>query len=198
MSINTTFYGWILLGLSMLPGSPVQAVEYGSYVERSGWSGDYAESPVRWRPLDEDEITQQARDRATSYRGLPTRPPPYQDYTDTPYGLPRGVYRPVEERHNITPHHQGYRFRPLTPNEQVRVRKRNIDHQNEMSRSTGEARPTYSPRVSSGSGFTGQENLRFRPDKRLPSISNNPLRNDTSDPEFTELYPSTQFRPLHN
>jgi hypothetical protein len=198
LSIKTTLYGWILLGMSVLPGGLVQAAEYGSYAEQSGWPGNFAENPGRWRPLDQDEITHQTRDRAQSYPDVPIRPPQYQDYTDTPYGLPRGVYRPVEERHNITPHLQGYRFRPLTPNEQVRVRKRNMDHQNEASRSAGVARPTYSPLLPSERGFTGQESLRFRPDKRLPSISDNPLLNNTSDPEFTELYPPTQFRPLHN
>jgi len=51
--------------------------------------------------------------------------PPVVDYAQPPPGLPRGLYRPVEERHTITPHLGGYRFRPLRPDEQSRLGARN-------------------------------------------------------------------------
>ncbi|MET0028895.1 MAG: hypothetical protein ABW101_14805 [Candidatus Thiodiazotropha sp.] len=198
MSIKASVYGWVLLGLSISHGSLVLAAEYGYYPSQDNRSYTAAGMPDRWRPLEQDEVAKQARDSAQSYQDRLSSSPQYQDYTDIPYGLPRGVYRPVEERHNITPHHQGYRFRPLTPNEQVKVRKRNTDHQNELRRSTDLAHPSYGQIMPGGSALTGQQSLRFRPDKRLPSMSENPMQNFRPDPEFTELYPPTLFRPLHN
>ncbi|MET0050722.1 MAG: hypothetical protein ABW095_06520, partial [Candidatus Thiodiazotropha sp.] len=65
-------------------------------------------------------------------------------------------------------------------------------------RSTDLAHPSYGQIMPGGSALTGQQSLRFRHDKRLPSMSENPMQNFRPDPEFTELYPPTLFRPLHN
>jgi hypothetical protein len=76
---------------------------------------------LRWRPLDE-----QAGEMPNSLRG--GRAGPYSgaaDYTDQPPGVPAGTYREIEERHTITPQLEGYRFRPIVPDEQLRNRSRN-------------------------------------------------------------------------
>ncbi len=198
MSIKTRVYGWIFLGLAALPGSPAQASEYGIY-SAPGVRTDYSAQPSpRWRPLGSNETGRETHDNVSYPPDRALGPPPYRDYTDSPFGLPRGVYRPVEERHNITPHHQGYRFRPLTPNEQVRVRKRNADQQNAVRRRMDGFRPEYASQTADAPVTPGQEGFRFRPDARFPSQNEDPLQHYNPNPEFSELYPTTQFRPLQN
>ncbi|MET0066155.1 MAG: hypothetical protein ABW076_07400 [Candidatus Thiodiazotropha sp.] len=194
MSIKLQVYAWILTGLAVLPGISVQAAEYPGAAQTGGY---HTGIPNRWRPLDSTE-TERQTPHDNSSQAYTSGIPQYQDYTDTPYGLPRGVYRPVEERHIITPHHKGYRFRPLTPNEQVRVHKRNTDQLQEMSRARNDRRPVYTPRGADASAFSGQSGFRFRPDDRLPSMTDSPSRSYPPNPEFTELYPSNLFRPLQN
>jgi hypothetical protein len=74
----------------------------------------------RWRPLEEEssKASPQLRQPRPAWgRGV-------TDYTDEPFGLPPGTYRPIEQRHTITPHLEGYRFRPIKPEEQRRNRAR--------------------------------------------------------------------------
>jgi hypothetical protein len=118
----------------------------------------------RWRPLDEENAGAQAE-----RRGPPTnRMPAVEDYTDEPFGLPPGTYRPIEQRHTITPHLEGYRFRPIVPEEQVRNRTQNERQEQSLSdrnypQSAGQGEPAYE-----GYPMGGQvPSYNFRPDPRL-------------------------------
>jgi hypothetical protein len=102
----------------------------------------------RWRPLKDEadaDVNRYREDRFTDKPGS-------YDYTDEPFALPRGTYRRIEQRHTITPYHEGYRFRPIDPLEQLRNRNRNKrQERSERDRSVTRQRP----------------NWRFRPDPRL-------------------------------
>jgi hypothetical protein len=198
LSIKARVYGWIFLGLVVLPSSSAQAYEYGDYSEPDVPSDHSMQRPYRWRPVESNETAHGTRDNAAYPPDRAQGPPQYRDYTDTPFGLPQGVYRPVKERHNIIPHHQGYRFRPLTPNEQVRVRTRNKDQQNATRHMMDGVRPEYRSQTTDGPVTPGQGGVRFRPDVRFPSPGEDPLQNYSPNPGFSDLYPSTLFRPLRN
>lgn len=78
-------------------------------------------SPLRWRPLE----TETEQTESSPINWTPREGSTVFDYTDEPLGLPRGTYRRIEQRHTITPHSEGYRFRPIKPEEQQRNRQRN-------------------------------------------------------------------------
>lgn len=119
---------------------------------------------LRWRPLEEasgeGSGKRPARQTGEGYPGV-------SDYTDEPFGLPRGTYRRIEERHTITPHLEGYRFRAIDPDEQLRNRSRN-QTQEQYSR----GQPFYRSARQNGDieadRLRGQPPaLNFRPDPRL-------------------------------
>jgi len=94
------------------------------------------------------------------------------DYTDEPFGLPRGVYRRIEERHTITPQLPGYRFRPIEPDEQERNHSRNETQDRVYRELTQDPSPG---RSDSAPYFQGQQPaLNFRPDPRLDRSSRKP------------------------
>jgi hypothetical protein len=124
---------------------------------------DYA-LPLRWRPLESesesagtDPSERQRNDASSVY-----------DYTDEPFGLPRGTYRRIEQRHTITPHLEGYRFRPIKPQEQQRNRQRNLS--SEQTRQDSSAAATFSTQGGYPSGYQpgqAQPTFKFRPDSRF-------------------------------
>jgi hypothetical protein len=117
----------------------------------------------RWRPLEEQAVGESARQG----QARPSWRSGVMDYTDEPFGLPPGTYRPIEERHTITPHREGYRFRPINPQEQRRNRARNITQE----RNQGERGSPQSTERTGGAGvsYTGEQMpaFKFRPDPRL-------------------------------
>ncbi|MCU7920775.1 MAG: hypothetical protein KZQ95_20830 [Candidatus Thiodiazotropha sp. (ex Epidulcina cf. delphinae)] len=153
-------------------------------------------SQYRWRPLDDETPpVHQADQPVEPSVSIEQRYPPVTDYAETPPGLPRGVYRPVEERHNITPHHEGFRFRSLSPSEQSRIERRNQQsRQSRMKLENGGRREMPATPYAKGDrinwgGYT------FRPDKRL----DNKGRGDVVPsypypPAFSNAYPAPQFR----
>ena len=111
------------------------------------------------------------------------------DYTDEPFGLPPGTYRPVEQRHTIIPHLEGYRFRPLVPEEQLRNRERN-EEQASMRQEEGWA---GFGSQSGGGGYPSagkRPDFRFRPDSRLDA----PTRNAPSRYAFPMGAEAPRFR----
>jgi hypothetical protein len=141
----------------------------------------------RWRPLEQEAPDGQPE--SPPERGPATKGYSYPrnlDYTDEPLGLPRGTYRRIEERHTITPHDKGYRFRPIGPDEQERVKERNAND-----------RQTYTdiPGMN-GRGDAYRSDSRpsppiFRPDKRLDKGT----RGSTDRYSYPEGRPLPQFRP---
>jgi hypothetical protein len=145
----------------------------------------------RWRPLKEEDKGQR-QNQPTLY------PPSVVDYAETPPGLPRGVYRPVEERHNITPHKNGFRFRNLTPEEQLRIKRRNERYNQSWQLKQSENRSFPSSDGYSYSEPQRQEVYKFRPDKRLDKKRGGNWGRSHDfpyNPAFTETYQAPIFRP---
>jgi hypothetical protein len=138
----------------------------------------------QWRPLNERRGSTTTPN--SDWKGQDYQPTQhYSDYTDTPFGLPRGSYRPVKQRHEITPH-QGYRFRPLSPTEQQRLKQRNLVKQDSQQSS---GRPRFRPQHFSSEvgrfGYSSGKQYRFRPDERLDSgFSSETTPFYTSEPHF--------------
>ncbi|MEW8232334.1 MAG: hypothetical protein AB2745_18575 [Candidatus Thiodiazotropha endolucinida] len=158
----------------------------------------------RWRPLNEEEekLIESSADSANIR--LPNQstlnPSSVIDYAETPPGLPRGVYRPVEERHTITPHMDGFRFRELTPDEQLRIKRRNELYNQSWQPDRSDNRSIH----SSGGYSHGQPEIqrqgayKFRPDKRLDKKRGGNWGRSQSfpyNPAFTDAYQAPMFRP---
>jgi hypothetical protein len=164
---------------------------------------DFQQDQFRWRPLDGEEENQRNESSAESFRGQrqgrSTRyPPSVIDYAETPPGLPPGVYRPVEERHAITPHMEGHRFRTLTPDEQRRIKRRNERYNQAWQLKQSEERSSQPSDGYSYSEPQRQDAYRFRPDKRLDKKRGGnwqPSQTFPYDPAFTEAYQTPMFRP---
>ncbi|MCU7932218.1 MAG: hypothetical protein KZQ90_15555 [Candidatus Thiodiazotropha sp. (ex Codakia rugifera)] len=129
----------------------------------------YPEDQYRWRPLNGDMEPSDLKDQAFQGQGVekPHYYSPVTDYADTPPGLPRGVYRPVEERHNITPHKEGFRFRTLAPSEQLRVKRRNQESRQSPNRIEKKRSETVPLNPYGYTDANKKKGFRFRPDKRL-------------------------------
>ncbi|MCU7892148.1 MAG: hypothetical protein KZQ78_11260 [Candidatus Thiodiazotropha sp. (ex Ustalcina ferruginea)] len=164
-------------------------------------NSSYPEDQYRWRPLNGDMEYSGLTDQA--FQGQGKDEPGYfssvTDYADTPSGLPRGVYRPVQERHNITPHKEGFRFRTLTPSEQLRVKRRNQENRqspNRVEKNRSEKAP-LNP-YGAYTDANNREGFRFRPDKRLDKKGRGSGRREDHtfpyDPAFTGTYPAPIFR----
>ncbi|MEW8031452.1 MAG: hypothetical protein AB2540_01505 [Candidatus Thiodiazotropha endolucinida] len=158
----------------------------------------------RWRPLNEEEekLIESSADSANVRRPNQSTlyPSSVIDYAETPPGLPRGVYRPVEERHTITPHMDGFRFRELTPDEQLRIKRRNEIYNQSWQPDRSDNRSI----LSSGGYSHGQPEIqrqgayKFRPDKRLDKKRGGNWERSQSfpyNPAFTEAYQAPMFRP---
>lgn len=181
-----------LVGLGeVLAGEPYADYGFRSQPEKGFIS---EQDHYRWRPLNGDESP--SGSSADSFQGgyqtqQPSyRPPLVMDYADTPPGLPRGVYRPVEKRHSITPHKDGFRFRTLTPREQQRTKRRNQEY-NQADR--------FSSDGYGGLDSSPQQGYRFRPDKRLDKRGSANWGRSYSfhqnGPAFTEAYQAPIYRP---
>lgn len=129
-------------------------------------AGGYA-SPLRWRPLESESTQEDSGNRGWTQNEGPST----YDYTDEPLGLPRGTYRRIEQRHTITPHSEGYRFRPIKPDEQQRNRARNENadqiHQGAMT----VPQSAYQNGVQNHTQDRRGPEVLFRPDARLDSRS---------------------------
>ncbi len=154
----------------------------------------------RWRPLNEEE--KRSDSSVEAYRDTfqtprPVYSPPAMDYAETPPGLPRGVYRPVEERHNITPHLEGFRFRTLSPSEQLRIKRRNEEYNQSTKPRRGESRRRFSFDDNSRFDANHQAGYRFRPDKRLDNRHSGGWRGsytfNPNTPAFTETYQAPAY-----
>ncbi|MCG8050402.1 MAG: hypothetical protein JAZ15_04305 [Candidatus Thiodiazotropha endolucinida] len=147
-------------------------------------SGIYGQH--QWRPLNEEQGS--GVQAGGEWRGSADRSThSYRDYTDTPFGLPEGTYRPVPERHEITPYHQGFKFRPLNPAEQERVKQRNLTNR-EVRQPSGQLRfrPQQSGSESGRFGYSQGNQYRFRPDERL----------DRGFPSDTTPYYTSEPQPM--
>ncbi|MEW8028125.1 MAG: hypothetical protein AB2806_10340 [Candidatus Thiodiazotropha sp.] len=164
----------------------------------------FQQDPFRWRPLNEEE-EKRVETSAEPFKGQhqnqpPHYPPPVIDYAEAPSGLPPGVYRPVEERHTITPHMDGFRFRTLTPNEQLRIKRRNEAYNQAWQPDRSENRSfMISDGYSQGySEIQRKEAYKFRPDKRLDKKRGGNWGRSHAfpyNPAFTEAYQTPMFRP---
>ncbi|MEW8511185.1 MAG: hypothetical protein AB2608_10155 [Candidatus Thiodiazotropha sp.] len=184
-------------------GECLAAEPYGGYqpYNQSQNRSVYREEPYRWRPLNDEEP------RGESSANLvpegfenrqSNRAPRVTDYAVAPPGLPRGVYRPVEERHNITPHKDGFRFRTLSPSEQQRIKRRNEAYNKAWQPSRGETGQRLSSEGYGGFEANRQQDYQFRPDKRLEKRQGGSWGYPgtfSGDPAFTEAYPAQMFRP---
>lgn len=199
----------VFLGLVCLVGlGEVLAREpYADYPFRSQARADavYRQDHFRWRPLNQEEArlhenpstgpysdTDQGQTRPAIY------PPIYTDYAETPPGLPRGVFRPVEERHAIIPHMDGYRFRTLTPDEQQHIKRRNERYEQAWQPKRREKHSSSSLDGYSYAEPQRRETYRYRPDERLDNKrGGNWGRPDgfPYNPAFTDAYQAPMFRP---
>jgi hypothetical protein len=162
------------------PGSTYRSSQFAPFSPQNG-------NRYRWRPLDEESEGAQADKREQQKSRLPVA----GDYTDEPFGLPPGTYRPIEQRHTITPHLEGYRFRPIVPEEQVRNRTRNERQEHSQSnrnypQSAGQAESGYEGYPMDGQAPT----YNFRPDPRL----DNPTRGAPSRYAFPMGSEAPRFR----
>ena len=130
-------------------------------------AGSNFQPPLRWRPLESET----GSSGSLSERHAVTPPSAVYDYTDEPFGLPRGTYRNIEQRHTITPHHEGFRFRPIDPGEQQRNRERNLS--SAQRRQENMAPPVVPPNGFAEGNPQGMQPpvLKFRPDARLEKKS---------------------------
>ena len=150
-------------------------------------SGSGVYGQYQWRPLNDRQQTAPAANQ--EWRGSVDRSSqPYRDYTDSPFGLPEGTYRPVPQRHEITPYHQGYRFRPLSPSEQERIKQRSVTER-DSHQPSGELRfrPQQSTSEAGRFGYSHGNEYRFRPDERLDRgfpAGTTPFY--TSEPQFMQ------------
>jgi hypothetical protein len=121
----------------------------------------------RWRPLEEEATKESIK----SQQPRPIWGTGVMDYTDEPFGLPPGTYRPIEQRHTITPHLEGYRFRPIDPEEQRRNRARK-ETQERIHAEQGLRQSNGREGFSEAYGTGGERPaLIFRPDPRLDKPS---------------------------
>ncbi len=120
---------------------------------------------LRWRP-QENEAEEKARSSGNNWSQRSDSHAPSIDYTDQPPGLPPGTYRQIGERFTITPYQDGFRFRPIDPNEQQGIKDR---YREQVPQNRGKR---LEPRVQGwdGSGYSVERRSpapRFRPDARL-------------------------------
>ena len=164
---------FLLSNTAVYPGLVSAQDAYGGYrypessLEPLPMSGAQQQSRyLRWRPLEQD--TGEAS--ANTHGGESSPYPGAGDYTDQPPGVPAGTYRRIEERHTITPQLEGYRFRPIDPEEQVRNRSRNETQERE-NRERSFSR-TWGSRIDEVyRGGEPSSDYIFRPDPRLDSSS---------------------------
>jgi hypothetical protein len=115
--------------------------------------------------------------------------PPVTDYAEPPAGLPPGLYRQVEQRHTITPHHEGYRFRPIDPVEQTRNKLRS-DEERTRGMADTKQRPTGNNFYNGNTPMEGrQPKPIYRPDNRLDKGSRQnsrryPYQSGATMPQF--------------
>lgn len=163
----------------------------------------FQQDQFRWRPLSGDEDKLSNKSSVGSFKGQRQNqstlyPPSVIDYAETPPGLPRGVYRPVEERHAIIPHMDGFRFRTLTPDEQQRIKRRNEYYNQSWQPKQSENRSSPSTDGYSYSEPQRQGAYKFRPDKRLDKKRGGNWERSHGfpyNPAFTEAYQTPMFRP---
>jgi hypothetical protein len=176
--------------------------DYQYRIQPEGGSG-FMQDRFRWRPLNEDEEKIRSESSAGSFRGQRQNqstlyPPSTIDYAETPPGLPHGVYRPVEERHTITPHMDGFRFRTLKPDEQQRIKRRNEYYNQFWQSKQSEYRASPSVDSYSSSEPQRQGAYKFRLDKRLDNRRGGSWERSHGfpyNPAFTEAYQTPTFRP---
>lgn len=166
-SMHKLFFCILLVGLSLTAAPLFAQQSFNPYQPintrpQANPAGPNYQPPLRWRPLEsETEDAGSFSDRRASNPHSTAH-----DYTDEPFGLPRGTYRSIEQRHTITPHHEGFRFRPIDPGEQLRNRERN--------QSSAQRQDDLVSPVAPHNGFpAGYQQglqapaLKFRPDARL-------------------------------
>ncbi|MBT2970089.1 MAG: hypothetical protein KME56_13245 [Candidatus Thiodiazotropha sp. (ex Ctena orbiculata)] len=184
-------------------GERLAAEPYGGYQPHNQTQNRpvYREEHYRWRPLNEEEQRGESSTKLVPEvfeNRQSGRAQSVVDYAETPPGLPRGVYRPVEERHNITPHKDGFRFRTLSPSEQQRIKRRNDAYSKAWQPNRRETGQRLSSELYGGFEANRQQEYQFRPDKRLQKQQGRSWGYPgtfTSDPAFTEAYPAPMFRP---
>ncbi|MES9968727.1 MAG: hypothetical protein ABW092_01755 [Candidatus Thiodiazotropha sp.] len=163
----------------------------------------FQEERYRWRPLTDEDDQLRVDSPAESFKQQQypqsVYPSSVIDYAETPPGIPHGVYRPVEERHTITPHMDGYRFRTLTPKEQLRIKRRNEEYNQSKQPLASEKRIILSTDDYGLTETQHQKVYRFRPDKRLDKKQNagnwRPRDAFPYNPAFTDAYQAPIFRP---
>lgn len=166
------FFCILLVGLFLTTGPLFAQQSFSPYqpnhmAPQANPSGANYRSPLRWRPLESEE----AAGGSLSDRRVSNSSSTVYDYTDEPFGLPRGTYRSIEQRHTITPHHEGFRFRPIDPGEQLRNRERN---QSSAQRREGDYATPNGRHNSIPEGYQqGMQPpvIKFRPDARLEKKS---------------------------
>ena len=181
-----------LLILTVYGGLVSAQGAYGAYPKnlyrnpQSAPGSSQSEGFYRWRPREEGD------DDAVTYRDQrqPRQGTSVGDYTDEPFGLPRGTYRPIEDRHTITPQLEGFRFRPIVPEEQLRNRSRNEQHDQVLS-DQGYRQPAGRADLEEVYPMNGQAPaFDFRPDPRLDQ----PARRAPSRYDFPMGSEAPRFR----
>jgi hypothetical protein len=139
--------------------------------------------PYRWRPLKKGKKRYTTKQLNTPSLN-PSSVQGYQDYADPQRGLPYDAYRPVKKRHHLTPYYQGYRFRPLSPNEQMRVKKRNREYEEQLSLEAYLYHSQQPVIYDRPQGDWPSQPYRFRPDKRLNQKVNPFPQTYAAEPQF--------------
>ncbi|MCU7845499.1 MAG: hypothetical protein KZQ93_16850 [Candidatus Thiodiazotropha sp. (ex Monitilora ramsayi)] len=139
---------------------------YGSSGSNPAWMLQ-DDNQFRWRPDETEPVQESSSSRGSGWNQRDDVYTPATDYVDEPLGLPPGTYRRIDERHTITPHQDGFRFRPIEPSEQERVKDRNIEHRRKQH--VTETPPSQINGWGNGGYYIEKQppKPRFRPDSRF-------------------------------
>lgn len=148
----------------------------------------------RWRPLD-NEVVSVPESGGYWEKSLNPSTQGYGDHVEVPPALPRDVYRPEPQPHQIMPYRQGYRFRALSSAEQVRIKARNrVYLDSNQPPQEIRFRPLGDSSGSRESGIQGKNRYQFRPDSQLDREANQLPPRYPAEPQFNSVAPRYPFR----
>ena len=155
-------------------------------------SGSIADpvAAYRWRPPETTSPSITAKPA-----GMPTLSGENESlpsYLQAPLGLPRGTYRPLETLPTLSPSVGVYRFRSISPEEQLRLMKPNeYTNREKAANSLGEIRFREAESETTFWSPDARFQHRFRPDERLSRDSHR--HSGSTSPIIPTLGPAQSY-----
>lgn len=150
-----------LLGIivhgSVSPQDYAKSYTYPSAVPKTDFHSGY-----QWRP---EETFSQGEGNAPTFRGGAELLP---GGTQSTFGLPPGVYRPLESQRSVSPQVGAYRFRSISPEEQSRPKRTESQVSKENYNPSSGYQGYSNDRSQPFNAYERQQRYRFRPDERFP------------------------------